>query len=418
MKSINISAENFRGFREIFVDLGQTTFIVGDNSSGKSAILHLIEFVLNNEWLDNPSLCAEAGSDPYDFFSPYFDDADVVISVVAEDEEGSFGRAITLSKGAAGEPPIVKRTTFLSKAGSISIRSGSKEHSAAVGSGDVEVSLKTLLQRHRSKRGFKIKIEGNSRVNQMGNYFLAINEIEDKEKMRELLVDVMRGLSLPFVRHIGPIRAAPERFYNFERRYESKGSHFAAMWLDMKKPQKARARDLVKKFGEESGLFDDIDVKSVSSKIDKAPMVVTIMRGGKEFYIDQVGVGVSQVAPIIVETLFQRGYEKESVLLMQQPELHLHPIAQAALGEFFYDAKADKNSYIMETHSDFLIDRYRYRVRESNSAQDQCGAILFCENTPSGNKMTKIDIRSDGRLDGVPGHYKEFFVKETVRTMF
>ena len=68
---------NFRGFREIRVPLQGMTFLVGDNSSGKSSILHLISCVLSNDLEVLPSLNDELSIGRYDFFSPYFDEADV-----------------------------------------------------------------------------------------------------------------------------------------------------------------------------------------------------------------------------------------------------------------------------------------------------------------------------------------------------
>lgn len=190
------------------------------------------------------------------------------------------------------------------------------------------------------------------------------------------------------------------------------------MWVDMKKSRAKNIVDTVKKFGRESKLFADINVKRVSSKLDRAPLVVTVKRGNEEFYIDQVGIGVSQVVPIIVEALFHKDLKRGAVLLMEQPELHLHPVAQAALGEFFFDIKTEKLTYVLETHSDFLIDRFRAKIRETNDNDKEKGVILFCENLPNGNRITKITIEPDGSLTNAPKRFKKFFIGEIVRTMF
>jgi predicted ATPase len=109
------------------------------------------------------------------------------------------------------------------------------------------------------------------------------------------------------------------------------------------------------------------------------------------------------------------------VVLFQQPELHLHPIAQAALGSFFFSAAKLGLRGVLETHSSFFIDRFRADLRDCNSSVD-CkfnfadAIILFCENTPDGNLVHKISIDSHGALCEEPDSYHEFFVDEMLRT--
>ena len=105
-----------------------------------------------------------------------------------------------------------------------------------------------------------------------------------------------------------------------------------------------------------------------------------------------------------------------NLLLLQQPELHLHPVAQAALGEFIYSMTKTGVSYFIETHSDYLMDRYRSLCRDEESPPTS--QILFCENGEQGNRVSVINILPNGELQGAPENYKEFFVNELLRTMF
>src|SRR5881396_1662040 len=75
------------------------------------------------------------------------------------------------------------------------------------------------------------------------------------------------------------------------------------------------------------------------------------------FNLVDVGYGVSQALPILVDTL-QRPAADE-VFLLQQPEVHLHPRAQAELGSFFVSQAGKKRRFVIETHSDYLVDRVR-----------------------------------------------------------
>ena len=74
-----------------------------------------------------------------------------------------------------------------------------------------------------------------------------------------------------------------------------------------------------------------------------------------------VGYGVSQSLPVLTELLSDNA---PSTYLLQQPEVHLHPTAQAALGSLFCNIAAKGVQMLVETHSDYLLDRIRMDVRD------------------------------------------------------
>jgi len=79
-----------------------------------------------------------------------------------------------------------------------------------------------------------------------------------------------------------------------------------------------------------------------------------------------VGEGVTQVFPIIVACL----QEKKGMLILEQPELHLHPRQQAGLGDVLVEAKKLGKRLFIETHSEHLILRLLRRIRESSDMQN------------------------------------------------
>ena len=81
-------------------------------------------------------------------------------------------------------------------------------------------------------------------------------------------------------------------------------------------------------FGKNSGLFDDIDIRLLG-KHDGDPFQILVKMGGPAVNLVDVGYGVSQALPIVYELQNSAQYD---VLLMQQPEVHLHPRAQAEIG--------------------------------------------------------------------------------------
>lgn len=80
--------------------------------------------------------------------------------------------------------------------------------------------------------------------------------------------------------------------------------------------------------------------------------------------LTHVGVGVSQVLPILVMCLLA---EPDTTLIFEQPELHLHPKVQTLLGDFFLSMSPLGKQCVLETHSEYLINRLRFRAAASNS---------------------------------------------------
>ena len=106
-------------------------------------------------------------------------------------------------------------------------------------------------------------------------------------------------------------------------------------------------------FGNQAGLFDELRVRLLGSK-DSDPFQLQVRKGAKRVKgpfrnLIDVGYGVSQVLPIVTELLRPNGAKQ---FLFQQPEVHLHPSAQASLGSLFCTVAASGRQLIVETHSD------------------------------------------------------------------
>ncbi len=164
------------------------------------------------------------------------------------------------------------------------------------------------------------------------------------------------------------------------------------------------------KFGQDSGLFDKIEVKILGDE-QTSPLEIRIFFGENNIKISNVGYGVSQILPLIIEVLAK---EKDMWYAIQQPEIHLHPRGQAAFGELIYDTqKADNKTFIIETHSDYIVDRFRLCVNKNKEETQDQFQVLFFERTNDGNQVTPIKIQSNGKYAAdQPQSFQEFFIKE------
>ena len=120
--------------------------------------------------------------------------------------------------------------------------------------------------------------------------------------------------------------------------------------------------------------------------------------------LTHVGVGVSQVLPILVLSLLAK---TDSTLIFEQPELHLHPKVQTRLADFFISQNALKKQCIVETHSEYLINRLRYLVAISEKDSLSKDSILyFVEKDGAYSKYNEIRINKYGVIKDWP---KGFF---------
>lgn len=148
---------------------------------------------------------------------------------------------------------------------------------------------------------------------------------------------------------------------------------------------------------------------------DTSPFSVDMKYGKAKVNISNVGFGVSQVMPLIVEMLRR----KKTQIAIPQPEVHLHPKAQCAFGTFvFRNWMHNNNRYLLETHSEYMINRFRYEMQNSEKKPKGKSQVLFFERTENGDIVTPMPIGTDGRfINDVPDSYGDFFVDEDLKML-
>jgi len=118
-----------------------------------------------------------------------------------------------------------------------------------------------------------------------------------------------------------------------------------------------------------------------------------------------VGIGISQVLPVLVMAYASRG----KLLAMEQPEIHLHPGLQAELADVFVESATGErqNTFILETHSEHLILRLMRRIREGKLKPEDVG-VVFVDPTSQGSRFVELQIDEEGDfIDEWPGGFFE-----------
>ncbi len=237
---------------------------------------------------------------------------------------------------------------------------------------------------------------------------------KDLEQMRSLFGQARREAlnSRPWA--MAPVRTAPERNYDpVQEIPKPAGDHvpmLLARLVGQVRPEWQSLHDEVVEYGKEAGLFDDLKVVPGRKETDPFRVEVSVpgQRGTRS--VVDVGYGVSQVLPVLVDALRTR----DRWLLMQQPEVHLHPKAQAALGSMLAGlVQSARKRFVVETHSDFIIDRVCMEVRAGLPPGKV--SILYFEHKGAEVKVHPLRLDKLGNFVDTPPGFRDFFLAEQRR---
>jgi hypothetical protein len=216
-----------------------------------------------------------------------------------------------------------------------------------------------------------------------------------------------------------PVRSIPKRVYTTSDDLGSGEIANAPYELNrVKRSDQKRWSRLnagLNRYGKEAGLFTRFDVTKLTPQ-DSGPFQLKVKVRGRSSTIADVGYGVSQSLPLMTDLV--EANEGKHAFLFQQPEVHLHPRAQAALGSIFADyVSAHSDCMIVaETHSDYLIDRLRIAVREGAIEPASIG-ILYFDASRSNVGIHQIELDASGNILKAPKTYREFFIREQERVL-
>jgi hypothetical protein len=136
----------------------------------------------------------------------------------------------------------------------------------------------------------------------------------------------------------------------------------------------------------------------------KSRVAIREQKTGIELTPQDVGVGISQTLPVIIGAL----HIKEGLLAIEQPELHIHPALQIAIGDLFITRiRESRICFLLETHSEHLMLRFLRRIRETEENDLPPGkaplrpdqlAVYYVEQDETGVSLFSIHISEDGEF--------------------
>ncbi|WLR93882.1 AAA family ATPase [Shinella zoogloeoides] len=251
----------------------------------------------------------------------------------------------------------------------------------------------------------------------------------DMPRVLKAASDYVRRFFQQGVRYLGPLRDAPRPVYPLEALESTtdvgyRGEHTAAVfqlnsyssvsfhlpptddfdsnYFEYATPETHTLHDAAVKWLGYLGVADEL--KATDSGVFGNRLQVSTGNVDRWHDLTNVGVGVSQVLPLVVTSLLAPA---GSLLIFEQPELHLHPRVQARLADFFISLALSGKQMILETHSEYLIDRLRLRIAlaERDDVRHLVN-ILFTEKHDGKSEIRPIEVSEFGAISNWP---KDFF---------
>jgi predicted ATPase len=426
LKSLEFT--NFKAWPQAKILFSKITGFFGTNSSGKSSFLHFLLMLKQTKEATDRVISVEPNAS-YVQLGTYKD------LIHGHDEGRHLAWSLTFDrdKELAIIDPSRKRTESIVRSNTISIASElrAKELGAVAERleyklGDMSFRLApkaledTAFHLSSSGAGFKFvrtqgrpwqlpgPIKSYAFPDQARTYFQNASFLSDLEAAFEGQMDNLY--------YLGPLREFPKRDYLWARsRPQDVGIRgdkaidailaATAAKESRNRAHKGRLRpfqEMVAYWLREMGLIHTFQVVEIAPGSNRWQAQIKVRANGPTVLLTDVGFGVSQVLPVV--TLLQY-VPSGSTVILEQPEIHLHPLAQAQLADVILNAALHRNvQVILESHSEHLLLRLQRRVAEKQVSNEDL-SLYFCDVKDGTSSLEPLRVDMFGHIDNWPEHF-------------
>lgn len=431
LKKLQIS--NFKGWKNTGqIDMAPITLFFGANSSGKSSIGQFLMMLKQTiESPDRKSVFYPGGLNSAAQLGSY---RDMVFGRNMQNQikfeyQWSLPRQLNIETPKpdsqvfpgnvlqfAGEVELSKVPVAVASIKYTLIDNGNKSFSIELKkkNGKNEYALKEepdFLVRHQG-RGWPIKnvVRFYGFPDEVTSYYQNADFVQDLNLEQEKL--------FASISYLGSLRERAARLYPWSGNAPDSvgylgGNAVSAMLASRNRQISFGYRQRVKTFKEviayqlkKMGLIEDFNVKAISTRRQEYEVKVSTQGSGELVDLPDVGVGVSQVLPVLVQCFYS---SPNSIIIMEQPEIHLHPRAQAALADVMIDAinaREDGENrniqLIIETHSEHFLRRLQRRIAEGKHITQDQVAAYFANTNKTPATLEKLQLDQYGNIRNWP----------------
>ena len=440
IKSITI--ENFKGIGdEVKIPIRPITLLFGKNSSGKSTVLQALRYHYFIRHTELESKIGYKSSSQIDMVGGHNIDLANFSSLVhrQEHKDRKIRVRITYAPKAEGEESSI----LLWEEVITSWRKNPHPKKLKLENTHVESILLGYLIYNEEKCFIASGDKPKAVVGSKGKKLDPINLESDDTPLgtqtalmrkSDQLIQINLGKAikaikepkkLDAVRHLGPFREVP---FDDEKRPqmtdESQWEKGAGAWEalvgapELLKRTNNYMQNVLKlrySINQLNHEDNDIDITKLLHKDNDED-------NGIDIGLSDVGIGISQIIPVVVGALDNS--QASGIFAVEQPELHIHPALQVALGDVFIDAvKSNNRTILIETHSEHLLLRLLRRVRDTSSTSDDIEhkltpndlSVFYVQSTPKGATFTLLSVTDDGDFDE---SWPEGFFEERIEELF
>jgi hypothetical protein len=415
-----LRAENFKSWKDTGdLRLGRLTGLFGTNSSGKTSILQILPLLKQTAEFADRNRVLYTGKD----------DSPVTLGTLLDIIRGHDAHAaVGLSFTWTGERPLVDHpnasflpvcslTEFSFRTSIIWRKDGPTVDSFEYRIGKDGQERIGMRQNDEAKEGYELTHKGR----QLEDAILT------EERVRRFLSPPIKCYGFPpdasryfeditypallqltfeslfaKVHYLGPLRSYPWRVYEWggEKPVDAGWDGYEAIPALLAWKKEVQIATWLQKMG----LIHSFALEPVDEARTIYQCRVRTTESATEVLLPDAGFGVSQILPVLANCAM---LPKDSTLLLEQPEIHLHPFAQAALADVLIDATKKRNiQIIVESHSEHILRRIQRRIaREVLSAEDT--ALYFCSFENGASVIEELKMDSYGNIKNWPKHFFE-----------
>ena len=279
----------------------------------------------------------------------------------------------------------------------------------------------------------RIDLPPNSSLNTMGTFLMAIglfalmNESGKQpihvnfvnKELTEKDVEALGRVSTMFMKftetlnnlnYVGPLREYPQRYYKTTgERFLHVGKRgqraVEIICNDNLAGAKAVGCELAR-WLKELGVAQSIRTKKIGEGLYSLILKTPVR--GTEVNIADMGFGVSQIVPIIVETCILKNNQ---TAILEQPEIHLHPLGQMIMADLIIQSANQGRRYIIESHSEHLLLRLQRRIAEGKISSDHVAVYYF---KPEENQVSirELKLAKNGQFEDLPPGFMDERLEE------
>jgi predicted ATPase len=439
----NVRFSNFKSWPSLDMACGKITGIFGSNSSGKTSFIQFLLMLKQTKDATDRAIALELNGDIVQLGT--------ILDVIHRHSESSvidwtvsfdLDTPLALTDASMRRSAEIAKGTRLNLSASIAVeKQAPKSRALSYEIGGMQFSLsvkKDAVQSfelrakpiEKDAGAFKF-IRTQGRVwrlpgpiksyafpDQARTYYQNAGFLADLEAAYEAELDRLF--------YLGPLREFPQRDYLWARSRPSDVGRRGERAIDAilaetsageQRNLKPRARlmpfqEMIAYWLREMGLIENFRVEEIKEGSNRWQAIVQTRKGASEVLLTDVGFGISQVLPVI--TLLQYVPEGSSVIL-EQPEIHLHPLAQAALADVIIQAANHRRVQVfLESHSEHLLLRLQRRIAEEAISADDV-KLYFCDAPTGESVLTPLEVDMLGNIRNWPEKFMGDAFNETAQ---